>query len=84
MIVCEAPIAVDGDTIKCGTERVKLRIRLLGIDAPELPGVVQCQPAGFDRYGRTLARCSVGTVDLSCAMVAAGAAVYRYGRIACP
>ncbi|AOW22735.1 MULTISPECIES: thermonuclease family protein [Sphingomonas] len=26
--------AIDGDTIKCGTER----IRLLGIDAPEMPG----------------------------------------------
>jgi len=27
-------IAVDGDTLRCGAERV----RLLGIDAPELPG----------------------------------------------
>jgi len=26
--------AVDGDTLRCGTERV----RLIGIDAPELPG----------------------------------------------
>lgn len=29
-----APIATDGDTIRCGHER----IRLLGIDAPEMPG----------------------------------------------
>ena len=32
--VCTNPRAIDGDTIKCGTKRV----RLLGIDAPELPG----------------------------------------------
>ena len=30
--------ATDGDTIRCGSER----IRLLGIDAPELPG--HCRP----------------------------------------
>lgn len=29
-----ALIAIDGDTLRCGKER----IRLLGIDAPELPG----------------------------------------------
>ena len=31
---CLAPRVVDGDTIRCGSERV----RLLGIDAPELHG----------------------------------------------
>ena len=31
---CPSPYVVDGDTIRCGSERV----RLLGIDAPELPG----------------------------------------------
>ncbi|MES2904565.1 MAG: thermonuclease family protein [Pseudomonadota bacterium] len=30
--VCEAPRIVDGDSIRCG----KLRLRLLGIDAPEM------------------------------------------------
>ncbi|KQN37026.1 nuclease [Sphingomonas sp. Leaf407] len=29
-----ALVAIDGDTLRCGRER----IRLLGIDAPELPG----------------------------------------------
>lgn len=29
-----APVAIDGDTLRCGRER----IRLLAIDAPEMPG----------------------------------------------
>lgn len=32
-LIC-TPIAVDGDTLRCGRER----IRLLAIDAPEMPG----------------------------------------------
>ncbi len=32
--VCEAPRIVDGDTMRCGSTR----LRLLGIDAPELHG----------------------------------------------
>ena len=31
---CPAPIVVDGDTLRCGSER----LRLLGIDSPELHG----------------------------------------------
>ena len=33
LVAC-ALVAVDGDTLRCGVER----IRLIGIDAPELPG----------------------------------------------
>ena len=33
--VCAAPVAVDGDTLRC---RDQGRVRLIGIDAPELPG----------------------------------------------
>lgn len=33
--ICEAPAIVDGDTIRC---EGRGRIRLSGIDAPELPG----------------------------------------------
>lgn len=44
-------IVVDGDTLRCGSERV----RLLGIDAPELPGHCQagrnCAPG--DPYAST-------------------------------
>ncbi len=32
--VCSSPYVVDGDSLRCG----KLRLRLLGIDAPELHG----------------------------------------------
>lgn len=92
-------VAVDGDTLRCGEER----IRLIGIDAPELPGHCQekrsCAPGdpmaskaalaaassgtvaidrqGRDRYDRTLARVWVNGVDLSCAQIVGGYAVYR-------
>lgn len=90
--------AVDGDTLRCGRER----IRLLAIDAPEMPGHCRagrrCAPGdpeaskanlqamldgslridrvGKDRYGRTLGVVWVGKVNLSCAQLAAGHAVY--------
>ncbi|WP_298814613.1 thermonuclease family protein [uncultured Sphingomonas sp.] len=92
-------IAVDGDTLRCGQER----IRLIGIDAPELPGHCHegrsCAPGdpvasqaaltaashgmaeidrqGRDQYERTLARVRVNGVDLSCAQIAGGHAIYR-------
>ncbi len=92
-------IAVDGDTLRCGEER----IRLLGIDAPEMPGHCRegrdCAPGdplaskaaleqaaqgtatiervGQDLYSRTLARVRVNGVDLSCAQLAKGYAIYR-------
>src|SRR4051812_28506572 len=92
-------MAVDGDTLRCGQEL----IRLIGIDAPELPGHCRegrhCAPGdpleskrslevltrgtavisreGRDQYDRTLARVRVDGVDLSCAQLAAGHAIYR-------
>lgn len=89
----------DGDTIRCGDER----IRLLAIDAPELPG--HCRPGrdcapgdpiastdalrrltahktimikrvGEDRYGRTLGVLYVDGINLSCAQIASGHAIY--------
>lgn len=94
-----ALIAVDGDTLRCGEER----IRLIGIDAPELPGHCRegrdCAPGdslaskaslqslsngtasiervGRDLYDRTLARVRVNGVDLSCAQITGGHAIYR-------
>lgn len=97
-----AAIAADGDSLRLGTDR----IRLVGIDAPELTqvcwdasgaewpcgraahraladrvaiGSVTCQPEGTDRYGRTLARCSIAGEDLGAALVGAGLALARGG-----
>ena len=107
LFLCLSPVAVDGDTLRCGGVG---SVRLLAIDAPELPGhcrrgrrcvqgdgvaskahlvrllqrgAVRCRPAGRDVYNRVLARCTAAGEDLSCAMVAAGFAVERYGRLNC-
>lgn len=96
---------VDGDTLRIGD----VRIRLTGLDAPELGqtctdvlgaswscgqeargfvvGVVagqtvSCTPTGRDRYGRTLARCSVAGADLGGQIVEAGWAVADMGYFA--
>lgn len=104
-ITCDSPRIIDGDTFDCGG----VRIRLQGIDAPEMPGhcrpgrqctpgnpfaaqqtlvqltrgPVACQRTATDVYGRTVARCTSGGQDLSCAMLAAHRAVHRYGAIDC-
>jgi endonuclease YncB( thermonuclease family) len=87
----------DGDSFRVGDQRV----RLLGLDAPELrqtcdtpegswscgeaardrlasllhEGEVNCRPEDTDRYGRLLARCSVGEIDPAAQLVAEGLAI---------
>lgn len=98
--------AVDGDTLRCplpGRAGESERVRLIGIDAPEMPGHCarhrRCAPGdpvaarahlarllrsgpimitrtGRDHYGRTLALVRAGGIDLSCAQIRAGHAVY--------
>ncbi len=46
-------------------------------------GAVACRPVEIDHYGRTVASCRSDGRDLSCAMVAAGRAVRRYGWLWC-
>lgn len=62
--VCEAPSAIDGDTIGCANSPV--RIRLLGIDAPELPGHCHkprvCTPGDGEASTRALAQLLAGGV----------------------
>lgn len=103
---CTFPSVTDGDTFRCGSRRVRLQ----GIDAPEMPGhcragrdctqgdpyassdnlrrlmrwsTVQCRQTDIDGYGRTIARCSVGKIDLSCEQIKGGYAVQRYAPISC-
>lgn len=45
LTACLNPIVHDGDTIRCGRERV----RLVNIDAPELAGSERCSPASRRR-----------------------------------
>ena len=94
--------ASDGDSLVLQGDRV----RLVGIDAPELDqvcwdgdgaqwrcgraareelaarlaaGPAECQPRGEDKYGRTLASCSVGGTDLGAHMVERGLALSTEG-----
>jgi endonuclease YncB( thermonuclease family) len=105
-LACTSTRVIDGDTFDCaGT-----RIRLQGIDTPEMPGhcrrgrdctpgdpyeasanlerliasgPVNCVGEKLDHYGRTVARCTAGEVDLSCAQLDAGVAARRYALIWC-
>lgn len=91
------PVAIDGDTLDFGGERV----RLFGIDAPEKAQTctrngeawscgedakamlqalvannrVSCQQRDTDKYGRSVAICLVGRLDLSDALARAGYAI---------
>lgn len=44
---------------------------------------VRCKQMDTDAYGRRVVRCTANAVDISCAMVASGYAVERYGRLGC-
>lgn len=44
---------------------------------------LECRSIDRDRYGREVAFCSVRGRDLSCAQVAGGFAVERYGALSC-
>ena len=55
---------IDGDTLRCGSERV----RLLGIDAPEMPGHCQgrrlCEPGDPFASSASLARALDGRLTI--------------------
>lgn len=44
---------------------------------------VTCEQLDTDNYGRPVVLCEAGGVDLSCAMIASGHAVPRYGTLDC-
>lgn len=86
---CPHPIVHDGDTIRCGAERV----RLVNIDAPELAGSERCSRASRRRLAgsRNPAWCddALGerSRDALAALVAQGSTTLepvgrdRYGRL---
>lgn len=56
-IICQAPRAVDGDTIRCAN--LARPVRLVGIDAPELhrcPANRRCTPGDGQASKRALAQ----------------------------
>lgn len=59
--VCASPVAVDGDSLRC---REQGAVRLLGIDAPELPGHCRpgrvCTPGDGEASKRALAAMIAG------------------------
>jgi len=61
-VVCEVPQAVDGDTVRC--INLPKPVRLVGIDAPELPGHCRqgrtCVPGDGAWARRSLARLMAG------------------------
>lgn len=89
LMPCAHPIVHDGDTIRCGAERV----RLVNIDAPELAGSERCSLASRRRlaYSRNPAWCDYAlgerSRDALAALVARGQAKIapvgrdRYGRL---
>lgn len=96
-IILGQPVAIDGDTLDFGGTRV----RLLGIDAPEVNQTclrngetwacgqqakaalaslidgqrVNCQQLDTDQYGRAVAICTAGRVDLADALATVGLAI---------
>jgi endonuclease YncB( thermonuclease family) len=94
LIAFAACVAIDGDTIRCGQEKV----RLARVDAPEMSEPagpksadwlrlrieghrVVCVVTGRERHGRLLGECFVGTgKSLSDQLLDAGVARKYRGR----
>jgi len=86
ILICLAPVAYDGDTVRCGTSPA--RVRLYGVQAPEIgqPGATGakaalqvaaaggliCDPRGTN-YSRIVALCrNAAGVDVAQQLLTAG------------
>ena len=87
-LLCGPATAVDGDTLRMGSERV----RLWGVDAEEMSErngpwakeilssivagkTVECLVLTRDNYGRAVARCHAGSTYINKKIIARGAAL---------
>lgn len=89
LLICLAPVAYDGDTVKCGNTRTSIRV--FGIQAPEkgqagdpastanlqaeVQGGLICEPNGTS-YSRVVALCTNAQgVDIGLGQLGGGFAV---------
>lgn len=85
ILLCLAPVAIDGDTVRCGFGLSPTRVRIWAALAPEtgqlgaveakaalqrrVDGGIVCEPRGAS-YNRTVAICSNGAgVDVARALI---------------
>lgn len=76
LLICLSPVALDGDTVRCGGGKAWTRVRIWGVQAPEtgtagadvakaaiqkrVAGGIVCEPRGTS-YSRIVALCYDGT-----------------------
>jgi endonuclease YncB( thermonuclease family) len=76
LLICLAPVAIDGDTVRCGNNLAWTRVRVWGVQAPEtgmlgaaeakaalqrrVNGGIMCEPKGTS-YTRIVGLCYDGT-----------------------
>ena len=87
-MICGSPIAVDGDTLRFGRQYVRLwGVDAEEMDEPNGPRArailkdvvdgrhIKCTVVTIDNYGRSVGRCTVGSIDVNREVIARGGAL---------
>jgi len=87
-MICGSPIAVDGDTLRFGRQYVRLwGVDAEELDEPNGPRArailkdvvdgrhIKCTVVTIDNYGRSVGRCTVGSIDVNREVIARGGAL---------
>lgn len=87
-MICGSPIAVDGDTLRFGRQYVRLwGVDAEELDEPNGPRArailkdvvdgrhIKCTVVTIDDYGRSVGRCTVGSIDVNREVIARGGAL---------
>lgn len=87
-MICGSPIAVDGDTLRFGRQYVRLwGVDAEEMSEPNGPRArfilkdlvdgrqVKCKVVTLDNYGRSVGRCTVGSIDVNREVIARGGAL---------